>query len=170
MPKNLEVKAKITSAALLETVIKAIGAKRIGEMSQIDTYFRATNGRLKLREIGGNLFELIGYDRGESSSKRLSDFTLAPIQSAEPLKSILGAALGLRGIIRKRRTLYRYRSTRIHIDEVELLGHFLEFETAVGEDMNVAQEEINFLISKFQIQEVDFIRMSYIDMLEKGEN
>ena len=44
------------------------------------------------------------------------------------LKKTLVMALGLVGIVQKTRYLFHYGQTRIHLDKVEKLGHFIEFE------------------------------------------
>ena len=49
----------------------------------------------------------------------------------ESLKSTLSLALGVRGVVRKTRYLYLVGQTRIHLDDVEGLGHFMELEVVM---------------------------------------
>lgn len=44
------------------------------------------------------------------------------------IESILTASNGCAGIVKKTRQLYMIGQTRVHIDDVEGLGHFLELE------------------------------------------
>jgi predicted adenylyl cyclase CyaB len=165
MPRNLEIKARAASLHAVDEIARRIGARYEYEMAQTDTYFEARKGRLKLREVDGARFELIGYVRGEETERRVSEFEVIPLSSADPLKSILSGALGVRGVVTKRRKLYRYRSTRIHADEVNGLGAFIEFETEVSGSLDAAGEELNSLIRLFRIEERDFCKVSYIDLL-----
>ena len=44
------------------------------------------------------------------------------------LQCILGESLGVRGTVKKQRTLYMVGQTRVHVDQVEGLGEFMELE------------------------------------------
>ena len=50
----------------------------------------------------------------------------------EGTKSVLSLALGAIGSVKKVRTLYMVGQTRIHLDKVEGLGEFVEFEVCLG--------------------------------------
>jgi predicted adenylyl cyclase CyaB len=165
MPRNLEIKARAASIHAVDEIARRIGARYEYEMAQVDTYFDVRSGRLKLREVDGVRFELIGYVRGEETDRRESRYEVFQLSSADPLKSILSGALGVRGVVTKRRKLYLYRSTRIHADEVGGLGAFIEFETEVSGALDAAREELDALIRLFRIEEGDFCRVSYIDLL-----
>ena len=165
MPTNLEIKARTASLHAADEIAVRIGARYEYAMVQTDTYFDARSGRLKLREVDGERFELIGYSRGEETERRVSDYTVLRLNAAEPVRSILGGALGIRGVVTKRRKLYRYRSTRIHLDDVGALGAFIEFETEVSGSLEEAGEELNSLIRLFRLDEGDFLKVSYIDLL-----
>ena len=43
-------------------------------------------------------------------------------------QTALGQALGVKGVVRKRRMLYMIGQTRVHMDQVEGLGDFMELE------------------------------------------
>ena len=55
------------------------------------------------------------------------------------IHKVLAAACGIRGEVVKKRTLYLVGQTRVHIDEVENLGDFLELEVSELE-LNIIQE------------------------------
>ncbi|HUL44143.1 MAG TPA: class IV adenylate cyclase [Bacteroidota bacterium] len=171
MPRNLEVKAKITTIESARVLAESIHANYAGTLHQTDTYFRVSNGRLKLREINGTHAELIRYEREESSSRRESRFDVCPIKNLDGIKSLLRVACGVRGVVEKTRILYLLDgSTRIHLDEVKDLGVFLEFEVPVAKEEE-ASEQLEFLIKHFGIQQSDFVKNSYIDMLpQRGES
>jgi len=70
MARNVEIKARIVS---VESVFPAAAALADGEpvtMVQDDTFFRCSNGRLKLRATAGNGGELIFYRRADRSGPR----------------------------------------------------------------------------------------------------
>jgi adenylate cyclase class IV len=64
-------------------------------------------------------------------------------------------------------------NTRIHLDEVEGLGSFLELEVVLGpgESMEAGVATATGLVTELGIQESDLIQTAYIDLLEsKGQH
>ena len=84
--------------------------------------------RLQLRRLEANTGQLIFYNRPDTSSAKLSDYHIAPVGDVEGTKRVLSLALGAVGCVRKVRTLYMVGQTRVHLDKVEGLGDFVEFE------------------------------------------
>lgn len=166
MPTNLELKAKIDDVGSSVAIACSIGARDMGMLRQRDTYFRVPRGRLKLREIEGRGAELIYYERNESGPERLSTFTITPVAEPEPLRRSLDAALGIRGVVAKTRRLFLADSTRIHLDHVEGLGSFLEFEVPVEGSPQEAEEKLLRLQREFGIESGAGFRNSYIDLIE----
>ena len=70
--KNIELKIKVDTFKKIEKYLKILGAKYEGNLIQKDTYFNCTKGRLKIREINANNFELIFYERQNNINKRIS--------------------------------------------------------------------------------------------------
>jgi predicted adenylyl cyclase CyaB len=167
MPVNLEIKAHIPNLCSAEKIAIEIGANEAGVLIQTDTYFNSPNGRLKLREFPDENAELIFYKRDEDSIQRKSDFSIYKTTNAYAYehKEILTAAYGIRAVIEKRRKLYMFGATRIHIDEVKEIGSFIEFEIPVVNDDQAAKEQMNFLIDRFGISPNQFITKSYIDLI-----
>ena len=165
MPRNLEVKAKIRSVREAQETARSINATFEGTLHQVDTYFNVPRGRLKSREINGARAELIFYERDEQSKHRESNYRVFPCAEISLLKEILEKSLGIRATVRKKRELFMYNSTRIHLDEVENLGSFLELESPVEESMEKAQEVVAFLVREFNLQDTDFVLGSYVDLL-----
>lgn len=44
------------------------------------------------------------------------------------IQAVLSDALGVKGEVRKERRLFMIGQTRVHLDQVEGLGHFMELE------------------------------------------
>jgi adenylate cyclase class IV len=164
VPRNLELKARCSSLPGAREVARALPASFAGTLLQTDTYFVVPHGRCKLREFGDGKAELICYHRDESGLERWSDYTRVPVSEPVTLRRALSQALGELVTVRKRRDLFLIESARIHIDEVEGLGGFIEFEVTGGEEA-----ERNALMGKlrgsFQIREEDCFQGSYADLL-----
>jgi len=168
MPRNLEVKAKITSIQACITLAEALHAKHAGILRQTDTYFTVSRGRLKLREIHGVHSELIFYEREETSAHRISQFEQFPVSDPDRLKFLLTSACGVKGIVEKERTLFLYNETiRIHLDNVRNLGAFLEFEIPVS-DFTDAEKQMERLVRHFHIRPDDYVIKSYIDLIDES--
>lgn len=59
---------------------------------------------------------------------KLSTYSKAIVTDSTSLKNVLTMALGVKGCVRKKRLLFHFDQTRIHVDEVSGLGSFLELE------------------------------------------
>ncbi|MEA2734151.1 MAG: hypothetical protein QOE14_602 [Humisphaera sp.] len=165
--RNIELKARCADLARAASAAAAIGATRAGELRQLDTYFRAAHGRLKLRETDGRAAELIAYDRANDFDYRNSDYSVIPISHPAELKAALTKTLGLRGEVRKKRELFLWHNVRIHLDEVAGLGTFIEFEAVISpaDDERVSRERLARLSEALRIRDEDRIAVSYSDLL-----
>lgn len=103
--RNLEFKARLADPEAALTRALALGAERAADLRQTDTYFGVANGRLKLRETAGREAELIHYERDESSDRRGSDYGRVPLAEPAALRELMGRALGVSAVVRKRRQL-----------------------------------------------------------------
>jgi predicted adenylyl cyclase CyaB len=165
MPQNLEVKARIASVEDTIDLAERLGARHIGSLVQKDTYFRVAHGRLKLREIRNQSNELIHYERGEDQNHRLSQFEIFPVEDPRTLSLMLHQALGVETVVLKSRELYLDGSTRIHIDCVECLGAFLEFEVPIARSLEAAEGTMRRLCDWFAIQESAYVHASYRELM-----
>ena len=139
-------------------------------MTQIDTYFHSPSGRLKLREIttaNSSSAELIWYHRPDGVEFRGSNYYVVPVPDSALLKSALIAANGLRGEVRKRRDVYLFHNVRIHLDRVENLGSYIEFEAVMtdGEDEATSLARLDQLHAALGMKPEDHERGSYSDLL-----
>jgi len=164
MPANLELKARYPSRERALSCAAACGAVFRGTLLQTDTYFRVPRGRLKLRESEGNAAELIYYERSEETPERWSRFTREQVTPAAGLRRVLSEAFGVLAVVRKSRELYIFRDARIHIDQVEGLGTFLEFEVTGGETRETAST-MRDLRNAFAVEDESVIKASYSDLI-----
>jgi predicted adenylyl cyclase CyaB len=163
--RNLEFKARLSDTTTVLKRARELGADLWGDLRQTDTYFAVAGGRLKLRETTGLQAELIYYQRDENGAGRPSDYEIAHSADAEALRSVLSHALGVLATVKKRRTLLLLDSTRIHLDNVEGLGSFIELETPVKQDEAEARVRIDTLVSALGFDWNDCLRASYLDLM-----
>jgi len=139
------------------------------ELRQHDIFYRVESGRLKLRQFPEGPAELIRYQRADTAGPKTSNYDIFRTDDGQALHGILTAALGIRGEVTKVRTLVMVGRTRIHLDEVEGLGSFLELEVvlAEGEHEAAGQAEADVLMEKLGIGPDDLVTGAYIDLLDK---
>jgi homotetrameric cytidine deaminase len=169
--RNIELKARDPNPAQSLQRALALGAEDKGEIRQVDTYFARAHGRLKLREqqSGGSPLwdELIEYSRADSTEARASTYLRVPVADAPTLQDALDAAYGTLVTVTKRRRLLFWEGVRIHLDEVEGLGSFLELEGVAepGSDLSVEREKVDRLRAELGIEDEDLVATSYSDLL-----
>lgn len=56
------------------------------------------------------------------------------------LRAALTVAIGVRGVVTKRRHLLLWSDVRIHLDTVERLGNFIELEAVAPADSDLTRE------------------------------
>ncbi len=162
--RNLEYKARIDDPKPLMAKARSLGFDLWGDLRQTDTYFVTPRGRLKLRETAGFQAELIFYERDEEGADRASDYEVAHSNEPDALRGVLASALGVQATVRKRRTLLVLDGTRVHLDNVEGLGAFMEIEAPVQDDDAAARERLNWLLGELGLNWDDCIRASYLDL------
>lgn len=165
--RNLELKARCADLSAARAGALALGAKPARVEAQLDTYYVCRSGRLKLRQVAGRRAVLIWYRRPDEEGVRLSEYHLTPVTDAARLKSALEASLGVRGVVKKRRELLRWENVRIHLDSVEGLGCFVEFEAVLSEeeDEERSRERLARLIEAMGVADEEVIAGSYADLL-----
>lgn len=140
--ENVELKTADADPAATERACHALGAADGGTLVQRDTYFAVARGRLKLREdLERRTAELIFYLRADEAGLRSSSYWRSPTNDADALRSLLAAAHGIAATVRKRRHLFLHRNVRIHLDEVEGLGSFVELESVLAVAGHESAEE-----------------------------
>jgi predicted adenylyl cyclase CyaB len=170
MARNIEIKARVPNPEIMREKAAALSDSPPEMIQQEDTFFHSPRGRLKLRVLPSEPAQLISYDRPGLNGPKLSNYHIYETSDPEILKTILSISLGIRGLVRKERHLYRIGQTRIHLDDVTGLGHFLELEVVLRPDQSEADGEIiaRDLMAKLNIREQDLIEGAYIDLLESG--
>jgi predicted adenylyl cyclase CyaB len=170
MPRNVEIKARLAGARALDELAAravALGAEGPREIVQDDTFFPCASGRLKLRAFATGGGELIFYRRPDASGPKESFYVLAPVDDCDSLRQALTLAYGQAGRVRKRRRLYLAGRTRVHLDEVEGLGAFLELEVVLRDDEATAagEAEARTLMAALGVTPAQLVEGAYVDLL-----
>ena len=167
MPRNIEIKARIASVAAMLPRAMALAEGPAQQLAQDDTFFTVPHGRLKLRVFGDGTGELIHYLRPDQGGPKLSDYVLAPVAAPAPLRDALTRGCGALGRVRKQRTLLLAGQTRIHLDEVEGLGSFLELEVVLDDGQSEAhgQQIADALMAKLGVLPDSLVKGAYLDLL-----
>ena len=170
MPINIEIKAKIDNVEDIRKKIDKLNATAAIEIIQEDIFFNTVKGRLKLRKFSKKSGELIYYLRNNLAGPKRSDYHIYKTDEPNTLRQVLEYSLGIRGVVRKKRLLYLVGNTRIHLDEVENLGSFLELEVihSPGQDEKSCRVIANEIMEKLGIDKKDLVNKAYIDLIEIG--
>ena len=168
MARNIEIKARVPDPVTLRRRAAALTDTPAELIPQEDTFFNVPQGRLKLRVIAPDHGQLIYYRRPDTAGPKQSDYHISVTVEPQTLKNILARSLGVRGVVNKQRWLYHVGPSRIHLDQVEGLGSFMELEVVLqaGQSPAEGQAIAADLMAKLGIQERDLIEGAYIDLLE----
>jgi predicted adenylyl cyclase CyaB len=170
--RNIELKGRDADPKRSLALCESLGAENRGVLRQRDTYFNASRGRLKLREERGHTPQLIAYQRADLTDERTSRYRLVEIVEPEELKAALATTLGVKAVVAKERRLFIWEgNVRIHLDAVEFLGDFIEFEAvaADGSDLEVERAQARQLRDAFEIGDTDLVAGSYCDLVVAKE-
>lgn len=167
MARNVEIKARIDNVAAIRPLVEHLADNGPIELTQDDTFFLCPSGRLKLRVFSPGEGELIFYQRGDGTGPKESFYLRSPTTSPDTLRDSLSAAYGKTGRVRKHRTVFLAGRTRIHLDIVEDLGHFLELEVVLGEGDSIedGMREANQLMNALGINESQLVAGAYVDLV-----
>jgi adenylate cyclase class IV len=167
MGVNIEIKARARSFRRQRMIAARLADAQPQLLVQTDTFFHAHAGRLKLREFASGHAELIQYERPDRSDPAKSAYVIVPIREPGTLKVALAAALGTIGVVKKKRHYYPVGQTRVHFDQVEGLGDFIELEVVLQDGQTEPQGAsiANDLMQRLEIDDADLIECAYVDML-----
>lgn len=168
MGRNVEIKAKVNDLDRQRSLLESLTGALPQVILQEDTFFNCSAGRLKLRTFPNGAGELIQYQRKDGFEPTESQYVLSQINEPATLKEALSNALGIRAVVRKNRSVYLVGQTRVHLDDVEGLGHFIELEVELrqGESQEIGIEVARDLMDQLEIRGEDLVETAYVDLLE----
>jgi predicted adenylyl cyclase CyaB len=167
VPRNIEVKIRVRELAPIRVAVLAAGARSRGVEAQIDRYYELAGGRrVKLRVRDGATAEMIRYDRPETSGVRASTYEVTPVRDPDAGVCMVPKDAPV-SIVRKRRELLVIDNVRIHLDDVDGLGTFLELEAVVdpAHDDDTCRRQVSALLDTLGLATIEPIRASYGELV-----
>jgi adenylate cyclase class 2 len=164
MARNIEIKARVADLEAARAVALRLGARDTGVDAQVDRYYALDGGRrVKLRTSRDGA-HMIHYDRAETAGVRPSDYTITPVREDGACQVPKGEPLVT---VRKQRRILLLDNVRIHLDDVEGLGTFLELEAVVdaAHDDARCRAQVDALLAELGIGADRLIRASYAELL-----
>jgi adenylate cyclase len=170
MARNIEVKARIESTEALLPKVRTIAEHGPELIEQDDTFFTCAAGRLKLRAFADGSGQLIAYERPDATGPKTSDYLITSVADPGSLRATLARALGESGRVVKRRTLFLVGRTRVHLDQVQGLGDFLELEVVLREDESADDgvTEAHTLLRRLGVDASQCVSGAYVDLLRRA--
>ncbi len=170
--RMVELKSKVDGLDVVRRKLTTIGAQPVGMFRQTDVYFNVPEGRLKLREVEGrNKVELIYYEREDAAGPKRSSVFILEIHEAEVFKNLLQRLLKTSAIVEKTREIFQYEGTQIHLDKVEDLGYFVEFERETSLDAHTIKRDLQILeklMEKLELDSKNLEKLSYSDLIQRN--
>ena len=169
MPSNIEIKAHARNFKEIRQRAEGLSDIPVEVIPQEDTFFHTPQGRLKLRILSEDRGQLIYYTRPDQDGPKRSDYHIYHTSDPANLKRVLERAYGIRGVVRKTRYLYLVGQTRIHLDDVDGLGQFMELEVVMQEGQPDAEGQAiaEDLMLSLGIEPHDLLEGAYMDLLDE---
>ncbi|KAM3587616.1 uncharacterized protein V6R79_010377 [Siganus canaliculatus] len=170
MPSNVEIKAKVSDVTRFAETAARLSQSEGTVIRQRDTFFNSSQGRLKLRDFMNESGQLIFYERPDTDGPKLSRYSISATSDPSSLRDVLSDALGVKGEVRKERRLFLIGQTRVHLDTVEGLGHYMELEVVMRPDQTVeeGQQVAEDLMEKLSVSKDSLVTGAYMDLILKG--
>jgi len=165
--RNIEIKARIDDLERTTQLVTRAADRGPEKLTQMDTFFNVPEGRMKLRQFHDGKAELISYMRPNDTGPTESRYERADVLNPKELGERFAQELGVKGQVRKTRQVFWVGRTRIHLDEVEGLGSFLELEVVLQphEPTESGIKEAKALMRLLEINENSLISEAYVDLL-----
>ena len=167
---EIEAKLKVDSLEPIAQKLAQIGAKFVGTVIQTDYYFDDSNSsmaksdkalRLRHELQDGKEKNVLAYKgpREGGKFKRRQEIQFG-VDDAEQVAALLGTIGFKKAIeIHKRRKLWRIDDCEIALDELPVLGSFVEIE-------GPSEEKITELQKKLGLGDLPHIKESYTVLIE----
>jgi predicted adenylyl cyclase CyaB len=170
MPTNIELKVRVSDLEAVRQRVTKLTSRKPQELVQKDIFFRNPTRRLKLRIMLPDQAELISYKRADTAGPRVSHYVLHPVADIAATRQRLEKRFGVLRIVRKKRTVFFVKNTRVHLDEVENLGKFVEFEVVLNKCLTIrdGRRELEWLVRELGIDRSESIAGAYVDLLSSG--
>jgi len=150
---EIEAKLKVESLAVVEEKLRQLGAEFLAEQLQRDSYFDDARGsfaagdralRLRRQMVGEEKKCFLTYkgpkQRDDFKKREEIEFEVCDVDSAEGLLLAIGYGKAL--VYEKRRGLWRVDDCEVALDELVLLGSFVEIEGPSNVSIAAVQKKL----------------------------
>jgi predicted adenylyl cyclase CyaB len=164
----VELKSKVDDLKPIRRKLKALKAKHVGTFQQTDIYFDVPKGRLKLRLINNEKTQLIYYERENISKPKRSDVFIMEIPESKVFTALLKKILKAKATVKKKREIYWHQRTQIHLDTVDSIGFFVEFERKTLSTLKEIERNTQLLEKLMETLEINpekLEKSSYSDLV-----
>ena len=167
MATNIEWKAHARDFQHQQSLARELAGSLAAILEQRDTFFRVPVGRLKLRKLSPNEGDLISYQRADQAGPKASHFHAAKTRHPDEIRQIYAGRLGVIGEVIKTRWLYLVGQSRIHFDQVNDLGQFIEVEVVLreGQSSDEGTRLAEELRAALGVRTDELIATAYLDLL-----
>lgn len=168
--RNIEIKVRAPDPGRLTTILRdELRARAAGVLEQRDVFLPSRSGRLKLRFQNDERPQLILYRRADEAGLRVSNYEIVAVEDGEAFLDVARQAWGLGAEVRKTRRLFWLDNIRVHLDQVDGLGCFIEIEAVVDEkhDERTCLEAAQRLLSVLGLDSCAAESRAYVDLLEQ---
>jgi len=165
--QNIEFKCELLDIGAAQVQCQMLGAECVGRLEQTDTYFKLPDGRLKRREVPGDPVEWIFYHRPDRVTPKMSHFMIYSEEQARARWGVLPLKEWV--TVRKVREVFLLENLRIHLDDVDELGWFIEFEAQVSPKYNVRVCHVQIAKMRRQFGPIlgEAIAAGYADLMDR---
>ncbi len=153
MHTEIEAKLKVESLQEVERKLGEAGAEFVAEQLQTDTYFDDADGslkssdralRLRRQRVGQKEKTVLTYkgakEKNDLKKRREIEIEVEDGDSVEKLLSELGYEKAL--VFEKRRQVWHLKDCVVCLDELPLLGSFVEIEGSDGGSIAEVQKSV----------------------------
>jgi adenylate cyclase class 2 len=168
---EIEAKLKVDSLEQIEHKLTELGAEFLQEQLQIDDYFDNADGtftksdrclRLRRLLVGKSERFFLTYkgakEKGKFKKRQEIEIEVGDAAEARRLLSVLGYEKAL--VFEKKRRIWQLDDCEIALDELPLLGFFLEIEGPDGEKIADVQKKLG-------LENLPHISESYATLMEQ---
>ena len=124
---------------------------------------------MKLRQINSEKTQLIYYERENISKPKRSDIFIIEIPDNKTFTALLKKILKVKATVKKTRKIYWHQKTQIHIDTVDSLGCYVEFERKTPNTTKEIERNTQLLeklMETLEINPENLEKLSYSDLVD----
>lgn len=164
---TIEIKIKLESSQHAKEIFKKLNAEFQRTEDQVDTYFAVENGRLKLREVKGKGSQLIQYFRDAEYTPKRCNYAVVRVNDADKFGQMLEHIHGVYAVVTKKREYWQWNEIQIHMDAVQDLGIYVEFEATTGNFKKHidAEDKFIFLMSQLNVRSDQVLHIDYAQLM-----